>query len=679
MAENQENRPARTLEPGAIDRTRKNIGPVDKNEALAMQRILGGEVLKERSVPIDTSNLPEHKRHQDVVIKASGLSASDIADKSSKLTATSNIKPMQTQNFNTSNVKRKKTEDDLPALTNRDLKLMDKLMMSPLYEIKPNYGLFNFFFKMNSKNREKVTKTFGEYIVKRHVEHMQTFVSTIKTFIQISPDSYKSKIATETDLKFKFLRTIGKWTMRDIRTLSLDVQNEADNLTVSMLIPFVRAVYHELITIYYIGDQQIPLLIKEVYTDLISYTDVDKNRIQTLAKQGITEWIYIYNQIIKGMYPLLMRMCATEYEEFPKFFTSQIAQILQFLNLTKFDLLLPERKKKTDDKKKEELKKKIEENRHIAGVKDSVVSMGLKILDQLFPEAGFSHLDSHPDLYPYFQPIYNFEDGFNVLDPRNPLQVTVVLIRIIEDFFQGCRNINFNIKADERLSEIPDDLNNAMSEWAFYHEELFDKKLGDYLRNYVNSIYSTPDYATAQYGKECLNNILWRIKYYFLPHYQFSAPILQKPSNDSKYRPLYARTDYLRTVFSTLVRRIDENSEGKKAVLGVLNPWERYNFDLPNSISTRLDVLLGAKKDDSKTAATNANLIKYTLCVVAVLDWWINNPSSPAYTISENKLYRVSEKDGQPKFSVPLRNDQKKLFADSIKKQIAAKAAAKSK
>lgn len=678
MAEEQEKRPARTLEPGTIERTRKNIGPVDDKEAIAMQKVLGGEVLKERTIPVDTSNLPNHKKHQDVVIKASGFSASDISDKSSKLTASTNIKSMPTQTFNTSNVKKKKTEEDLPALTARDLKLMDKLMMSPLYEIKPNYGFFNFIFRMNSKNKEKVSKNFGEYIIKRHVEHLQAFTSTIKTFIQISPDSYKSKIATETDLKFKFLRTVGKWTMRDIKVLSLEIQNEADNLTVSMLIPFVRAVYKEVLTIYYIGEQQIPLLIKEIYADITSYPDADRNKIQVLAKQGITEWIYIYNQVIKGMYPLLMRMCATEYVEFPKFFTAQIAQILQFLNITKFDLLLPERKKKVDEKKKVEEKKKLEESqRHIAGVKDNLVLTGIKILEQLFPDAGFNHLETHPDLYPYFQPIYNFADGFNVLDPQNPLQVTVVLIRIIEDFFQGCRNINFNIKADEKLANIGDDINNAMSDWAFYHEELFDKKLGDYLRTYVNSIYSSSDYASTQYGKENLNNILWRTKYFFLPNYQFSAPILQKPSNDSKYRPLYARTDYIRTVFSSLVRRIDENAASKKAVLGVLNPWERYNFDLPNSISTRLDVLLGAKRSDSTTAATNANLIKYTLCVVSVLDWWINNPTSPAYTGESEKIYRVSQKDGQPQFSVPVRSDQKKLFAESIKKQIEAKSAKK--
>lgn len=38
-----ENRPKRTLEPGTLDKTRKNIGPIDANEALFMQKNLAGK------------------------------------------------------------------------------------------------------------------------------------------------------------------------------------------------------------------------------------------------------------------------------------------------------------------------------------------------------------------------------------------------------------------------------------------------------------------------------------------------------------------------------------------------------------------------------------------------------------------------------------------------------------
>ncbi len=565
-----------------------------------------------------------------------------------------------------------RTDEDLPEISARELKMMDRAMMSAAYNIKPDFGLFNFIYRMSAKNKERVQKNIGDYIIKRHVDHIQAFVTTIKTFIQISPDPYKAKIATETDLKFKFLRTIGKWQIKDLKVLAMEVEDSSDYLTVPMLIPIVRSMYRLLLTVYYIGDQQVTALIREIYNDLCAYTNADKGKLQNLAKQGLTEWLYLHDQIIKGFYPLLMRMCSTEYVEFPDFFKVKIAEILKFLSISKFDLLLPEKKKPAEQKveQKEEKKK---ETRHVSGENNEVVTMGLRILDQLFPEAGFLHLERHPDLYPYFQPIYNFVDGFNVIHPENPLQVVMVLIMILEDLFKGVRNINFNIEADEVLGAIPDKIDLAMSDWINYYEDLFGKRLGDYLRTYVNTLYSQKDYAQTNFGKENLNDILWRMKYFFLPHFKFNAPVLQKPINDTKYKPFYGRTDFVRTVFTTLVRRIDENSEGKKTVLGVMNPWDKYSFDLPNPVSKRIDVLLGAKRDVEVSAATNANLIKYTLCVMSVLDWWVNNSSSPAYATDAMKLYRVDKEDGAPKFSVDLRTDQNQLFAEGVKKAIEAK------
>nr|WP_318718728.1 hypothetical protein [uncultured Treponema sp.] len=665
-----QNSPKRTLEPGTLDKTRKNIGPIDASEAAQMQKILGGEVLMEKYAPMDTSNMPKRKQHYESTVRASGKTSSDISSASASYGSSSSSafvggKP--------SGGKKVKTDEDLPEISAHELKLMDRAMMSSVYNIKPDFGLFNFLFRMSAKNKEKVQRNLGDYVIKRHIDHIQSFVSTIKTFIQISPDAYKSKIATEADLKFKFLRTVGKWQIKDLKTLALEVENAADYLTVPMLIPVTRAIYRLLLTVYYIGDQQVSLLIREIYNDLGGYSNSDKAKLQTLAKQGLTEWLYLHDQIIKGLYPLLMRMCSPEYVEFPDFFKVKIAEILKFLGISKFDLLLPEKKKKEEKKEEKKAEEKKKENRHTAGEKNEVVTMGLRILDQLFPKAGFLHLENHPDLYPYFQPIYNFVDGFNVIHPENPLQVTIVLILILEDFFKGCRNINFNIEADEVLGSIPDKLDLCMSDWISYYEDLFGKRLGDYLRTYVNTLYSQKDYAQSNFGKENLNNILWRMKYFFLPHFKFNAPVLQKPINDTKYKPFYGRTDYIRTVFGTLVRRIDENSAAKKTVLGVLNPWDKYNFDLPNPISKRIDVLLGAKRDASVSAATNANLIKYTLCVMSVLDWWVNNPSSPAYSTDPMNLYRINAEDGAPQFSVELRTDQNALFADGVKKAIEAK------
>ena len=218
---------------------------------------------------------------------------------------------------------------------------------------------------------------------------------------------------------------------------------------------------------------------------------------------------------------------------------------------------------------------------------------------------------------------------------------------------------------------MDDSITDVMGDWGFYIDDTFEKNYAEYLRNFMNTLYTQSDYASTNYGKELINTMFWGQKLYFLPHLKFNAPTLSKPRSDNKFTPIYNRTEYIRKVFTVLARRIDENAQAKKPVLGIINTWERYNFEIPNIISKRLDVLLGAKRPDDTTAATNANLIKYTLCIVAVLDWWLNNPESPAYTADSKDFYRTSGNNGAPEFSVPERTDQNQLFADGVKKAIA--------
>ena len=210
--------------------------------------------------------------------------------------------------------------------------------------------------------------------------------------------------------------------MRDLKKYLFDLQ-DADEVTVAMMIPFVKELYRNLIKIYYLGETRISNFFKDIYNDLAKYPKFDLKKAQLLSKTGITEWFYLYSQVIKGLYPLLMRMSSTKFDYFQDFFLTQTTSILSFLELTKFDLLLPNKKgekqteakpeaKSPEEKKadEEEQKKKAEEE----SKKSDIVDAGLKLLDNLFPEAGFNHLEKMPDMFPYFQPLYQFRDGYNL-------------------------------------------------------------------------------------------------------------------------------------------------------------------------------------------------------------------------------------------------------------------------
>ncbi len=636
--------------PGTLDKTRKNIGEISDKDAADMAKKLGGQVLYERSAGGGAAGSNKAGR---IVRQTSGGSSNNGGSGASSGGSSSG-----STGFSTSSGRRKKEE--LPVISKKAAATMDKLMMSAEYKIKPNYGMFNFIRSFQKNGMEKIVPEFYEYTIKQATEHMEGFITVIKTLIQIAPSTYKSKIASGTESKFKFLRNVAGWAMQPIKVEYINLQGLGEPLIVADLIPLIRQIYKPLITVYYYGNSKIPKLIKEIYSDEAAYPDSPKDKLSQYAKQAITEWLYIETEVIKKLYPLLMRMCSDTYEAYPAFFNAKVGEILKFVGLHKFDLLLPEKPKEPAP---EEKKPKVAPPEK--GIKDSTVITGLKILDQMFPEAGFDRLDEHPDMYPYFQPLFHFKDGFNMLSPENPIQVICVLQHIIEDCFQGCRNIKFPMPEDQKKGA--DNIIAVMDDWSAYREDTFEQLYCEPLCDLVNSVYSQPDFDKSHIGKKTITSLLWQTTYHYMPNFKFEQLLLEHPADESKYRPLFHRTDFARKFLTLVINECDQKAATKASCSLIENPWEHYKFDIPNEVSKRLDVLLGAQNKTANTTANNANLLKYTLCFLAVLDWWINNPGSPAYATEPMHIWRISEADGKPQFSVPERKDQNKLFAERIR------------
>jgi hypothetical protein len=636
--------------PGTLDKTRKNIGDISDKDAADMAKKLGGQVLYERSAGGGAAGSNKAGR---IVRQTSGGSSNNGGSGSPAGGSNSGA-----SGFGTSSGRRKKEE--LPVISKKAASTMDKLMMSAEYKIKPNYGMFNFIRSFQKNGMEKIVPEFYEYTIKQATEHMEGFITVIKTLIQIAPSTYKSKIASGTESKFKFLRNVAGWAMQPIKVEYINLQGLGEPLIVADLIPLIRQIYKPLITVYYFGNTKIPKLIKEIYNDEAAYPDSPKDKLSQDAKHAITEWLYIETEVIKKLYPLLMRMCSDTYEAYPSFFNAKVGEILKFVGLHKFDLLLPEKPKEPAP---EEKKPKIAPPEK--GIKDSTVITGLKLLDQMFPEAGFDRLDEHPDMYPYFQPLFKFPDGFNVISPENPIQVTMVLQHIVEECFQGCRNMKF--ASQDNAKQGSDSIQDILDEWAAYREDSFERLYCEPLVDLTNSVYSQPDFESSHIGKKILNTLLWQTTYHFLPNFKFDKILLERPQDESKYRPLFHRTDFARKYLTLVINECDSKAKDKGKTNLIENPWDHYDFQIQNEVSKRLDVLLGAQNKTATTSATNANLLKYTLCFIAVLDWWINNPGSPAYTTDPMHIYRISDADGKPVFSVPERSDQNSLFVDAIK------------
>ncbi len=667
-------KPKAVWEPGTLDATRKNIGAIDKEEAERMTKVLGGEIMTEKSVPIDYSKLPKRAPSHRVVRPTNVSAASSKSSSSGTASGASNPTFAEPK-------KKVTRAANLPTISSKDNAKIDKLMMSDAFAIKPNYGLFNFLKKLAKDGSEKVIPEFAEITLKAHLDHINAFISVIKTIIQISPDTYKAKIQNDTAQKFKFLRKVSEWSTREAKLAFVNLETLQDTPVVADLVPFVKAVYRLLITIYYVGEPMVIRIIKEIYADLLHYPNADKDKFSRFAKEAITEWMYLYTRIIRGLYPLLMRMCGTPYDEFPHFFVAQVSSILNFLGLKKFDLLLPEKKvdpeevrkaKEAEDKAKEaEEKKKEQEKQELA--QNEMVERGVALLDRLFPGAGFLKLDTFPDMWPYFDPLYDFDEAYLMLAPENPVQITIILCEILQDLFRACNKMQFNVEGNPTFASREDNLTKALSEWPVYVDTLFSRDYGEQLKQLVNQTYTQANYITTRAGKKCVTDILWLTKYSFLPHFTFEQLLLERPINNNKYLALFIRTAFLRDAFNDLTKQISQSEINRGTIGGLNNPWAHYDFEITSPISKRLDVLLNAKDKSENTTANNANIIKYISCILSVLDWWINSRGSPAYKADSRKIYRTIPGTQEPAFSVEPREDQDQLFAAAIRAAVQKK------
>lgn len=664
--------PAR-YNPGELDKTRENLGNLNETEAQRMIKVLGGEIGTERAAPLSE----DKKKEVQAVARTMGTSTqTQHPAHKQKLrqthTNTKNAKTGQSSIFNNTN--KHHTRYRLPPLSYKEKQAFEKIMASNEYQIRPHLGFFAFLISFATGGSERISSGYVNTELPLYIQHLENFVNSMHVLLMAAPSELKQQISEAKTDAYKILKIISAWKIEPLRH-EFEIIDKKSNVTTLDLVPFVKLIYTPLLQFYFVGTAPVTLIIKQLYA-YISRHNPDEQKQETLlqtTKKALAEWLYLYGHIAKGLYPLLMRMILKNCEHYEGFFTRNISKILPFLNLTKYDLILSKRDQEislhvpkistaenTKENTEKEEEQKSPDDTIILMPSQKILTQSLAVLERLFPLAGWQQLHLYPDMYAYFQSLFSFKDGFNLISPAHPIQITIVLLRIIEDFFQGCRNIKFN------LAELPetnhnDSLANIFSEWTAYREVLFDKILAPQLKEYTHQLASHSDFKNSKYGKKQLSNWLWQIKYYFLPHLQFDIVFIERPPQSSDYLPLLKRIEYILEVFSQIIKA----GTNPKHLLPA-NVNDLYTFDLPNAISYRLDILLGGKKSKNRT---NFNLIQYTLCALRVLYWWIYAPNSLAYKNKQNIPYRIDGESGELIFSVPLRSDQKQIFLNTVKQQ----------
>lgn len=645
-------KPAAIYEPGELERTRKNLGNIDKDEALKMIKTLGGEIGVEKSAPIDMSKMPKKPK----------IYASKMVDS----------RPLTTE-FEASLAQKKTTPQvyTLPVIEQRVRVAIDDIMIENGVKVRPN--IITAFINWALNRKDIISHDFVTSTLNLYITNTTKFVRIVKQMISNAPDHTKKQLDTGNLLYYKALKKINDFDEDLIIKLYDQVYRHASDASIKTIQTLTKELFRFLYCFYFLGEGKVNAIINQLSMDISTKKTVNQESIQTQARDASSLWLFIYSQVYKGMYPVMLRFCCKEITPFTTFYTAESSNILKFLELTKFDVLLPE-KEPTPQTENKELEKKrisVEEERALFEQKSrmELFDKGISILDIMFPEAGWKELSKMPDMYPYFEPLYDFTEGFNYISPENPMQITAILIRILDDFFTGCRYITFT--PDEQISQLlgTNEVQSLIDSWGQYLTILFDRNYLLNLREIVNNVDAKIDYTESQFGGRELSNLYWYAKNQFLPLLRFDLKFLDRPKAESMLKPIYRQVPNIRKAFEEIIKRAEKaysqnpSSANDNSEIGALKLWTRYHFPMPNSVSKRLDILLGGKNSPN---VNKLNLLKYTACVLSVLDWWLNDPNSPAYAKNASCPFR-KDIDGHPLFNTPTLNNVDVLFARNLR------------
>jgi hypothetical protein len=179
-------------------------------------------------------------------------------------------------------------------------------------------------------------------------------------------------------------------------------------------------------------------------------------------------------------------------------------------------------------------------------------------------------------------------------------------------------------------------------------------------------VLDTSQDEVSSFTNQLLNEMHLLKRFCFLPYYQFtplSPPTLYKKNFKSIFAEVRNLRRYL-TIVAVNIEQAKKNGGAANNVScnGIDNPWEPYNFQVPNPVSTRIDALLGVKGSGHKN---NAALIFFTLSVTVVLDHIMNNEQSWAYKEQAGSLFRSVNGEGE----IPIMGISTVIDTDSIFKQ----------
>ncbi|MCL2808567.1 MAG: hypothetical protein FWD24_00725 [Treponema sp.] len=679
--------------PGELDRVRGKLGVTDANEAKRMANILGGDIGTERSA-------------EDVAAK-NKKSGSSAGDKPSKRIRRVDV-TMDDDDIGKPKTKRSGPypgdDPSVPArLSYSERVKIDQYAAQVVFEIKTSMQVLTSIFSFFKEPVDYVNPRFVNVRLNEYFNKIEKLVNAARSLFPKNNNKRNNQLKRASIFVYKILDTIRNWDIEMLSKHIADLQAHPRTIKVTDFSEVLRGIYKPIFILEELSLDNIKSAFKLVYKVLYIESPMDaKEKYQDVIRNIIASIVDIRRNVHFGLYPLLMKLISDRYIVYERFFIERRRRYMAFLNIKETDQFNPadlnpqqienvdieslqknlneddenaengetgegqEEEIKEDPNDPKVIERKAREDAERAQQK--AMEQSRNALGVLFPKAGWEKLESFPDLYPYFSSVYGMRHGYELIAPSDPMQQVSILLHILDDLFIGLRYVIFStiVGPDGSQIRLYEELGAILNNWRGYIEDSFSRDFLPRLSEYCRILENSRDSRSA-YAKKSMNELHWIKRLYFLPYYKFES-LGPPPFPKKDIVPIYAEARKLRKYLTAVAMGIEQGMRAggaatKAACNGINNPWENYNFQVPNPISKRMDMMLPPERK------INATLIFFSLSAITLLDNLINNENSWAYAERPGPIFRSYNNEGViPLFGVDEKIDADKLFKESIKK-----------
>ena len=701
-------KPNTNYAPGELGRVREKLGDIDEQEAKRMAQILGGEVGYERSAspaPAPANSSGRIKREKKVELAIPGKGGRRPGRRVELIDRDENGNSGKKKAV--VNPSRGDPADD-PAVQLKtpyfERIKMDRFAAQFEFEIKNSMQALISILSFFNEPVDYVSPRFVSRRMNEYYHKIEQLVTSTRTVFPRNNAQRNERLKKTSPFVYTVLNTIRCWNIEQIDSNLAKIQSHPRSARVSEFADILRAIYKPL----FILDQlDMETHIKGAYKLLYKILFIEnplefKEKAQDPIRIALASFADIRRDVRYGLYPLLMKHISDRWLPYEHIFAARQRRFMAFLKVTEDeqikvdDVTLAQIEKGDISDLQEEIKKEQEAEEEAnaqdenagenpaepenAAKKDRKTALEAErkaldhssgALETLFPKAGWDRLPEYPDMYPYFANTYGLRRGYELIAPTDPLLQIAILMHILDDICVGLRYTAFGIVAGsggtpDRIDAFIGDI---ITNWRRYIDDGFIKEYLPRLTEYCRILENSAESRTSVYARRTLNELHWTKRLYFLPYYKFES-LGPPPFQKQEIKAIYGQVRTLRKYLTIVAAGIEQGSrqggaDAKVPCDGIANPWESYNFEVPNPVSKRLDSLLSPGKRN------NAALVFFALAVTTTLDYLINAESSWAYYGDRPRvLFRSVNNEGViPMFGVDNKLDADQIFKDTLKQK----------